>query len=198
MSKVHGRSERTRKHIEELKRQIREVAGPVAFGGGACPPEIEERFLEQVLAFEREDAVPLFDRLIHAGVRLPSPEEVSDGDLHHTLWQVIRALALLGAYLQCTNHLSDRELYSHLWHETLREPTVLLPHDPAFSMHLDLIGSGSEEDMAIYLRYYADATTRLEWAGEFPDVAMPAHEEPPYDRDRLLPQRDWNDEPGSA
>ena len=151
-----------------------------------------------MLAFERADAVPLFDRLIQAGVLLPSPEDLSDDDLHNTLWQVIRTLALLGAYLHCTNHLSDRELYSHLWREALREPTVLLPHEPAFSMHLDVIGSGSEEDMAIYLRYYADETTRLEWARDFPDLAMPAHEEPPHDRDRLLPQHDWNDEAGRA
>jgi hypothetical protein len=36
-----------------IGRQIREVAGPVAFGGGDCPPKIKELFLEQVLAFER-------------------------------------------------------------------------------------------------------------------------------------------------
>ena len=29
-------------------------------------------------------------------------------------------------YLENTNHLSDRELYAHLWHETLREPVVLM------------------------------------------------------------------------
>jgi len=75
---------------------------------------------------------------------------------------------------------------------------VLLPHEPAFSMHLDVVGSGSEEDMAIYLRYYANEETRQSWAADFPDLAVPPHEEPPYDRDRLLPQRDWNDEPGRA
>ena len=189
---------RTRNKIAELKRQIQEIAGPAVFGGGKCHPETEERFLEQVLAFEREQAGPLFDHLVQAGVPLPAPEEVSDDDLHNTLWDVIRALALLEAYLHCTDHLSDRELYSYLWRERLRELTMLLPHEPAFSMHLEVIGSGSEEDTAIYLRYYADEMTRLRWAREFPDIAVPAHEEPPYDRDRLLPQREWNNDPGRA
>jgi hypothetical protein len=195
---TRGRSTRSRKRIAALKRQIRAVAGPVAFGCRACPPEIEERFLEQVLAFETAVPMPLFDRLVHTGVRLPSPDDLPDQDLHAKLWEVIRALALLGAYLHCTNHLSDRALYSHLWREALREPMILLPHEPAFSMHLDVVGSGSEEDIAIYLRYYADENMRQSWAKDFPDLVVPPHEEPPYDRDRLLPQCDWEDEPGNA
>jgi hypothetical protein len=58
-SMTRRRGARSRKRIAELKRQIREVAGPVAFGGGDCPPEIEELFLEQVLAFERQAVVPI-------------------------------------------------------------------------------------------------------------------------------------------
>ena len=186
-----------RKRIAELKRQIRAVAGPVAFGGD-CPPEIEERFLEHVLAFERQAPEPLFDRLVQAGVPLPPPDDVPDHALADTLWAVIHALALLGAYLECTDHLSDRELYRHLWDEALREPMVLLPHDPTFSLHLDVLGSGSEANVATYLRYYADETTRARWAQDFPQCAVPPHEDPPYDRDRFLPHRDWEAESGSA
>ena len=198
MSKKRRRGEPHGKRIEELRREIEEVAGPVWFGGGDCPAEIEERFLEHVLAFEREDGCPLFDRLGQAGVLLPSPDNLTDQVLYEKLWEVIRALALLGVYLDCTNHLSDRELYGSLWREALREPAVLLPHEPAYAMHIDLVGSGSEEDIANYLRYYADETTRRDWAQQCPDLTIPAHEEPPYDRDRCLPQRHRSGEHGQA
>ena len=186
-----------RKRIEQLRRQIEEVAGAAWFGSGECAPEIEERFLERVLAFEKADSSPLFDRLVQAGVLLPSPDALTDQEIYEKLWEVIRALELMGAYLEFDD-LSDREAYAHLWYETLRESTVLMPNDPAYAMHIDLVSSGSDEDIAIYLRYYADEETRQHWAREFPDLPIPAHEEPPHDRDRLLPQRDWNVEPGNA
>ena len=54
--------------------------------------------------------------------------------------------------------------------------------------HLDLVGSGSEEDIALWLKYYADEETRVQWARDFPDMVVPPHENPPYDRDRQLPK----------
>ena len=41
-------------------------------------------------------------------------------------------------------------------------------------------GSGSGEDLAIYLRYYADAEERSLWAVEYPEMSMPAREKLPY------------------
>jgi hypothetical protein len=190
MSKRHRRPNQTRNETRQLQREI-EKPGGTAHIAGECSAELARRFLEHVLAFESEEGRSLHDRLIEGGMSLPNPEALSDAALHDKLWEVISALALLGAYLYSTDHLSDRELYSHLWHQTLREPTVLMPHDPAFATHIDLVGSGSEEDIAIYLRYYADEQTRQDWAREFPDVTVPPHGQPPYDRDRLLPRRDW-------
>lgn len=37
------------------------------------------------------------------------------------------------------------------------------------------------------MKYYADEETRRQWKNDFPDYEMPEHEDPPYDRDRLLP-----------
>lgn len=57
----------------------------------------------------------------------------------------------------------------------------------------DLLGSGRETDTYLYLKYYADQDWRQRWLADFPDYDMPAHEDPPYERDRHLPQSD--DEP---
>ena len=35
----------------------------------------------------------------------------------------------------------------------------VMPDNPDFAYHIDIIGSGSEEDMSLYLRYYADDET---------------------------------------
>jgi len=93
-------------------------------------------------------------------------------------------------FLYNTDHLSDRELYEELWYELLRDENPAMPVNENSACHIDLVGSGSEEDNELYLRYYADEEDRQLWANDWPDDAMPDHETPPYDRDRHLPARD--------
>jgi len=69
----------------------------------------------------------------------------------------------------------------------LREPMVIMPDNPDFAYHIDLVGSGSEEDI-VYLKYYADEEARRRWAADWPSERLPDHELPPFDRDRHLPQ----------
>ncbi len=178
------------RHIRELQEKLQRMAGgPVSMGFSEdCPEEIRERFLESVVAFEEAEPVPLFDELVKTGLRLPAPEEMDDVQLNSKLWEIIRSMSLLGSYLHNTDHLSDRELYRRLWSELLREPTVLLPQNQDYAHHIDIIGSGSEEDILIYLKYYADEEERQHWAEEFSEDPIPAHEVPPFDRDHLLPQ----------
>ena len=68
-----------------------------------------------------------------------------------------------------------------------------MPNEPSFSSHLDMVGSGSEEDIALYLKYYADEDERQRWAKEWPGDPVPPHEAPPFDRDRHLPQSDMDE-----
>ena len=89
----------------------------------------------------------------------------------------------IGLVVESTDHLSDRDLYRYLG-EALKEET-LLTDDPNSTWHLSPIGSGSEEDNEIYLRYYADEEERKRWAED--GFTVPPKEPLPFDRDRREP-----------
>jgi len=156
--------------------------------------DVKEVFQDYIDAFESAEERPLSAVLLESGVSLPSPDELDDAHLKDKLWEIINTLALHGAFLHNTNHLSDRELYTKLWSELLPEPTVLMPENLAFGHHIDMIGSGSEEHTNLYMKYYADEEERRKWLEEWPDDRLPEPEDPPYDRDRLLPQREFREE----
>ena len=142
-------------------------------------------------AFDEQEERSLFDDLTEAGFSLPPPDGLDDAQLTAKLWEVIDALALRRTFLYNTDHLSDRQLYAELWSDVLREPFVPtpVPEDigEAF-FFIDLVGSGSEEHHFLQLKHYADEEYRRIWLEDWPDDPMPDHEDPPYDRDRLLPQ----------
>jgi hypothetical protein len=96
-------------------------------------------------------------------------------------------------FVEQTDHLSDRELYTHLWTDSLREETKAMPLAPNSAYHIQLLGSYSEEDMQLYLKYYADEAWRRQWHKDWPNDPIPPHEDPPYDRDRLLPKPDYGE-----
>jgi hypothetical protein len=119
---------------------------------------------------------------------LPSPDELADSALKAKLWEVIGALALMGAYLEHTDHLSDRELYVVLWGDVLREEMAIQSGIGSMACYIDLVGSGGKGDLESYLKYYADDEDRVFWKSECPGEALPDRELLPFDRDRLLPR----------
>lgn len=153
-----------------------------------CPAEIEEQFWQHVVDFEQATWVQPFERLLEMGIALPPAEELTDPQLSAKLWEVIEALAFLGMYLEHTDHLSDRELYALLWSEELHEAAVLQPENLDYAYHVDFVGSGSEENMFLYLKYYADEDERTLWAEDWQGESLPEREPTPFDRDRHLPQ----------
>src|SRR6266853_5058582 len=175
------------KRFEKLKAQL-ETLGEGLSDHSGLSADMEEEFLKHILAFETAEPTSLLQWLENAGQDVPPPDELDDTQLHTRLWEVINRMASLGAYLHNTNHLSDRELYSYLYHDALREPTVLFPENPGYVYGLDLLGSGGDEDMQIYMRYFADEEYRQSWAKDFPDFEMPPHKVPPFDRDKDLPK----------
>lgn len=153
-----------------------------------CPPEAAGGFVDYVEQFENASWTTHIEQLARAGFELPPPDQLEDAALGQKLWELIEKLAELRVFLSCTDHLSDRELYTLLCDDVLLEETKDLVLDDASACHIDLVSSGSEEDIAIWLKHYADEETRRHWLEDFPDDEIPPHQDPAYDRDRTLPQ----------
>lgn len=173
--------------IAKLREQLEKIGGSTTTLE-SMPADMEEEFLRHVLEYETAEPISLFRLLENAGLEVAAPDQLDGTTLTAKLQEVIQRMATLGAYLQHTNHLSDRELYEYLYRDGLREEAVLFPENPSYAYMIDLTGSGSDEDNLIYLKYYADEEHRKQWALDWPDDPMPQHEDPPFDRDSSLPQ----------
>jgi hypothetical protein len=117
------------------------------------------------------------------------PGDLTDRQLPGRLWELIYAAAARRIFLNFTNHLDDRSLYTLLWDQWLDEPTADIPleaetNTTLFVDELNIPGTPHEE---IWLRYYADESDLELWSSDDPDFVVPQHEDPPYDRDRFLP-----------
>jgi|WetSurMetagenome_2_1015567.scaffolds.fasta_scaffold10413_4 hypothetical protein len=176
--------------INELKEQARELVGGemTSSDAGDVPPEAREQFWHNIVEAERGGWTSVRRQLQEAGVVLPGQENLSDAALAAKLDEIFGRLAVRHTFFTHTDHLSDRELYERLVSDLLDEEFPdMLAASPTGAYVIDLVGSGSEEDMQIYHRYYADEEDRQSWLKDFPGDAMPPHEELPYDRDRRLP-----------
>jgi hypothetical protein len=173
--------------IAKLREEIKKLGGST-LSLEDMTADLEEEFLRHVLEYETAEPISLFRLLENSGLELTSPTELNEENITNKLIETIDRMSSLGAYLLHTNHLSDRALYEYLYNEGLREEAVLFPENPSYAYMLDLTGSGSEEDNQIYLKYYADEEHRKQWGLDWPDDVVPEHEDPPFDRDRHLPQ----------
>jgi hypothetical protein len=115
--------------IEALKRRAEELSGGQMEVGSLdnypseVPEEVEEGFWKHIVDYEEAPWTTNFQQLESAGVSLPPPDSLKDEELTAKLWEIIQKLALLHVFISQTDHLSDRELYTHLWTESLREET---------------------------------------------------------------------------
>jgi hypothetical protein len=180
--------------IEQLKNRVAELSGGTIStpDGATMDPDLEEEFLKNVVAVEEAGWTRPADHLAAGGLELTPPDRLDDQELGARLRDVIHAMALRNMYVMSTDHLSDRELYAELV-EHLHEETMMGPATPTagFNFVIDLVSSGSDEDTTLYLKYYADDDYRRRWHEDYPEDEMPEKVEPPYDRDRFLPQPDW-------
>jgi hypothetical protein len=175
--------------IERMKGELEELTGGSFVSGsfGEVSPKLEEIFLERVCEFEKAEYDTNFDRLVERGVEMVPPPELDGASLAAKLQEMLHALAAIRCFLHDTDHLSDRELYTWLWSDGLREETPDLSRlDGAW--HLSPIGGCTDKDIGIFLKYYASETERRHWKKEFPKDSLPPHCPLPYDRDRTLPR----------
>jgi hypothetical protein len=176
--------------IAKLRAELEKLGGTTLDRLESMPADIEEEFLRHVLEYETAEPVSLLTWLANAGIEVPAPDQLDDKTLSVKLQEVIYGMAYVGAYLLHTNHLSDRELYEFL-SDCLTEEVVLFPENPDYAYIIDMVGgveSGSDEDIQTYLKYYADDIARVKWGHVWPGDKIPKHEDPPFDRDRFLPQ----------
>jgi hypothetical protein len=176
--------------IAKLRAELEKLGGTMLDRLESIPADMEEEFLRHVLEYETQEPVSLLTWLAKSGIEVPDPDQLDDKTLSIKLQEVIYGMAYVGAYLLHTNHFSDRELYE-LLSDCLTEEVVLFPENPDYAYIIDMIGgmeSGSDEDIQTYLKYYANEQQRVKWGHDWPGDKIPKHEDPPFDRDRFLPQ----------
>ena len=110
-------------NVDMMKARLSRMSGGKLVAGEveALPAELREGFWRRVLAFECGPFTTDFQRLAGAGVELLAPESMGDAEPTSKLWEVIGCLARMRVFISRTDHLSNRDLYSLLWHEALRE-----------------------------------------------------------------------------
>ena len=176
----------SRERIKCLRKRAEELGGEmVSFEAPGMPLDMQEQFWRQVVKTEEKERFPQ-EQLRLPPVEIPDVSDRSDEEVSRILWEVITELGKRRIYLEQTDHLSDRELYQYLRGADIREvATEVIEANGAY--HYDILGGYSEEDIQLYLKYYADELTVESWKAEWPDMEVPSHEDPPSDRDSRLP-----------
>lgn len=179
--------------IRQLETRIAELGGSPHFEDEDLDPVLKETFLRNIVEMEEAGWNRPADLLQEGGIEITPSDQVSDEDLPETLRDLVHAMALNNMYLECTDHLSDRELYTVLVEDHLANETMLGPRKPVkgYNFIIDMLGSGSDEHAAMLLRYYLEGEMRERWIADLPGEEIPEKEDPPYDRDRFLPKPDW-------
>jgi hypothetical protein len=147
--------------------------------------ESYEEYARKMDLLENGPTTTNFEQLLGMDIQLPEPSSIPDDEMRTKLFEVLAGLQRLGVFLNHTDHLSDRELYAKLWNEILCEEVPAL--DGFGSNIVTVLHPGDPVDDRIYLKYFADEEWRAHWVNDYPEYDMPPQEEPPFDRDRLLP-----------
>jgi hypothetical protein len=146
-----NQAERIRKLEDELKR-ISE-GDYLGWRSADCPPDIVERDLEDIVAFESVGSGPsLFEGLQQHGLDLPAPEKLDDRQITPKVIEVGMALFRLQIMLVGFQHLSPREFYSKLWNETLWEACYVQKRNPAAFTIIDVSHNMSKTEIMEFVK----------------------------------------------
>ena len=141
------------------------------------PLELENEFLASMLAWEKAPVLPI-GQWFEPALDFPSPDTLSDEQLHQQLHQIIGRLYEKNIILEYTDHLSDRQLMCLIIRDILpaQEKRIC---DPSSVLHWQCIDEQVEEET--WLRFYATDRQRVSWFEEN-GLALPPKESPPYSR----------------
>jgi hypothetical protein len=141
------------------------------------PTHEENEFLASMLAWERAPVLPISQWFVPELV-LPPPESLTDQQLHESLWDTLRRLYGKRIIVEFTDHLSDRQLYCVIFRDILPSPEKMLESRKSF-LHWHCLDP--DEDVDVWLRYYASPRERADWARETGE-RLPPMERPPHPR----------------
>jgi len=142
----------------------------------------ENEFLSSLLAWEKAPVLPI-SQWFEPELLMSSHESLSDAELNQHLHQTIGRLYEKNILLIHTDHLSDRQLYCLIVRDILpaQEKKIVLPQKFLKWQCLDIV-----EDEESWLRFYATAEERADWAHET-GLRLPPKERLPFPR--TLPQQ---------
>ena len=131
------------------------------------------------IVYDMEHAPTTTNRaqLLLLGVEVPPLGSLTDAELPARILAIAQGWARWGVFVQCTDHLSDRELYERLSTRVLDEEVAELPPECGATEHIDFAVDASSDA----LDWYAD---------DDEESSAPSGM---VDRDRLLPTpREFN------
>jgi len=109
--------------ISSLEQELKNLCeDAVSWSSGSLPPDTQQTNLEDVIAFESVGSRPsLFEGLQANGVELPPPDRLDEEQSAQKVKEVLHALSKIRVFLIGHDHMSAREFYGTLWHQTLWE-----------------------------------------------------------------------------
>ena len=118
----------------------------------ACPSDVQEADLEDILAFESVGkGISLFEGLQMHGVDLPSPEKLDELQSQRKVMEVLNALADLRIFLIGFDGMSGREFYRTLWDQTLWEGCYVRKRHPGAITLIDVSHRMMRSEIEQYL-----------------------------------------------
>ncbi|MEO1618863.1 MAG: hypothetical protein AAFV88_23640 [Planctomycetota bacterium] len=141
---------------------------------GRMSLQAENEYLASMLAWERAPALPISDWFVPPLHLLP-PDSLGETQLSQKLRKTIAQLRSKNIVLCCTDHLTDRELYTVIYRDIL----------PCCEKMVEVPGKALEwmcvEDTETWLRYYATPVERRRYQEEH-QIELPPSERPRYRR----------------
>lgn len=137
----------------------------------------ENQYLQSLLAWERAPVLPI-SQWFEPELCMAPMEHLDDDTLHSQLHQVIGRLYEKNIELECTGHLSDRQLYGLIMRDILPSQEKRLGLSDAVLRWQCLDPIQDEES---WLRFYATPDERSEWAAQT-GLRLPPRERLPFSR----------------